>query len=86
MGTRLGKQTIRLDSRPVIQSWAAIAGAKEGLGPLSRYFDEIVEDEYYGEKSFEKAESKFVREAFSKIFATVHDFPEPVPPTITACL
>jgi stage V sporulation protein AD len=67
MGTRLGKQTIRLDSRPVIQSWAAIVGAKEGQGPLSRYFDEVVEDEYYGEKSFEKAESKFVRETFSKI-------------------
>lgn len=67
MGTRLGKQTIRLDSRPVIQAWAAIAGAKEGQGPLRRYFDEVVEDEYYGEKSFEKAESKFVRETFSKI-------------------
>ncbi|NLY18919.1 MAG: stage V sporulation protein AD [Clostridiaceae bacterium] len=67
MGTRLGKQTIRLDSRPVIQAWAAIVGAKEGQGPLRRYFDEVVEDEYYGEKSFEKAESKFIRETISKI-------------------
>ncbi len=67
MGTRLGKQTVRLDSKPVIQSWAAIAGAKEGHGPLGCYFDDVIEDEYFGEKSFEKAESKFLRETFAKI-------------------
>ena len=67
MGTRLGKQTIRLDQKPVIQAWASIAGAKEGQGPLARYFDDIVEDEYFGERSFEKAESKFIRETFAKI-------------------
>lgn len=69
MGTRLGNQTIRLDTKPVIQAWAAIAGAKEGHGPLARYFDDVIEDEYFGEKSFEKAESKFVRETFSKILS-----------------
>lgn len=67
MGTRLGKQTIRLDSKPVIQAWAAIAGAKEGQGPMACYFDDVIEDEYFGEKSFEKAESKFIRETFAKI-------------------
>lgn len=67
MGTRLGKQTIRLDGKPVILSWASMAGAKEGHGPLGRYFDEVVDDEYFGEKSFEKAESKFIRETFAKI-------------------
>ena len=67
MGTRLGKQTLRLDSHPVIQAWASIAGAKEGNGPMGRYFDEVVQDEYFGEKSFEKAESKFIRETFAKI-------------------
>jgi len=67
MGTRLGKQTVRLDSKPVIQSWASIVGAKEGNGPLGRYFDEIVQDEYFGEESFEKAESKFLRETLSKV-------------------
>lgn len=67
MGTRLGKQTVRLDSHPVVQAWAAIAGAKEGQGPLGRYFDDVIEDEYYGEKSFEKAESKFVQETFARI-------------------
>ena len=67
MGTRLGKQTIRLDGKPVIQSWASIVGAKEGHGPLARFFDEIIEDEYFGEESFEKAESKFLRETLAKI-------------------
>ncbi len=67
MGTRVGKQTVRLDGHPVIQAWSAIVGAKEGQGPLGRYFDEVIQDEYYGEKSFEKAESKFLRETFAKI-------------------
>ncbi len=69
MGTRLGKHTVRLDSKPVIQSWAAIVGLKEGHGPLSNYFDEIIEDEYFGEESFEKGESKFLRETFNKILS-----------------
>lgn len=78
MGTRLGKQTIRLDQKPVIQAWASIAGAKEGQGPLARYFDDIVEDEYFGERSFEKAESKFIRETFAKIMMKGKVSPEDI--------
>lgn len=59
MGTRLGKQTIRLDTKPVIQSWASIVGAKEGHGPLGRFFDEIIEDEYFGEKALKRLRAGF---------------------------
>ena len=78
MGTRLWKQTISLDQKPVIQAWASIAGAKEGQGPLARYFDDIVEDEYFGERSFEKAESKFIRETFAKIMMKGKVSPEDI--------
>ena len=59
---RLGKSTVVLNSTPHIIETASIVGKKEGEGPLKNYFDYILEDEYWGEKSFEKAESKFWRE------------------------
>ncbi|HEX9061620.1 MAG TPA: stage V sporulation protein AD [Clostridia bacterium] len=67
MGKRLGKQTVKLQNPPSITAAAAIVGPKEGQGPLGRYFDEIIEDEMWGESSWEKAESKLIRETFGKI-------------------
>lgn len=48
-------------SRPEIAGAAAVAGVKEGKGPQARWFDLILQDDYYGEKTFEKAESKMLR-------------------------
>lgn len=64
---RNGKQTVKLQNPPSIISAACIVGPKEGKGPLRIYFDEIIEDAMWGEKSWEKAESKLVRETFAKI-------------------
>ena len=64
---RIGKQTVKLQNPPSIISTASIVGPKEGEGPLRLYFDEIIEDELFGEKSWEKAESKLMRETFSKV-------------------
>ncbi len=38
-------------------------GKTEGEGPLGREFDRVVEDEYFGEESFEKAETAFQQAA-----------------------
>ena len=59
---RLGKSTVCLNSAPHIIQTASIAGKKEGEGPLKQYFDYILKDEYWGEKSFEKTESKLAKE------------------------
>ncbi|GAE88134.1 stage V sporulation protein AD [Acetivibrio straminisolvens JCM 21531] len=64
---RLGKQTVMLQNPPSITSTASIVGPKEGKGPLRLYFDNIIDDEMWGEKSWEKAESKLIRETFSKV-------------------
>lgn len=64
---KLGKQTFKPEKPPSIVSAAAIVGPKEGKGPLASFFDEAIDDEAWGEKSWEKAESKLVRETFSKI-------------------
>jgi len=66
MAKRLGSQTIILDKQPVILSGAGIVGKKEGDGPLARYFDDVVDDEYAGEKTFEAAESRILRDAYFK--------------------
>ena len=60
---RIGQATITLPNRPRIISGAAIVGKKEGEGPLRADFDRIIEDDLFGEESWEKAESRFQYEA-----------------------
>lgn len=60
---KLGKQTVRLIDPPSILSTFSIVGVKEGAGPLSKYFDLILEDDYWGEASWEKSESKIQKES-----------------------
>lgn len=64
---RLGIQTVKFDNPPTIAATASIVGPKEGQGPLASYFDEILEDELWGEKSWEKAESKILKETVNKV-------------------
>jgi stage V sporulation protein AD len=66
MSTRVGKQTVVMSNPPVILGGAAIVGKKEGDGPLAKYFDDIIDDEYFGEKSFESAESRLLRDTLDK--------------------
>ncbi|QNU67858.1 stage V sporulation protein AD [Ruminiclostridium herbifermentans] len=63
----IGKQTVVLNNPPSIKATASIVGPKEGKGDLKRDFDYILPDELWGEDSWEKAESKLVRETFSKL-------------------
>ena len=50
---KLGKQTIKFDTPPVITEVASIVGPKEANGPLAKYFDQCIEDEFWGEKTWE---------------------------------
>lgn len=59
MNIKLGKQTIKFSSPPVIIASAAIGGAKEGEGPLAADFDMIVSDDKMGQKSWDLAEGAF---------------------------
>ena len=62
---RLGRQTIVLENAPRILSWAGVAGKKEGEGPLKNELDFISEDSYFGEQTWEKAESHMLQRCFS---------------------
>ena len=59
---KLGKQTIKFDTPPTILQTGCIVGPKESEGPLSKYFDKCLDDELWGEKTWEKAESKIIKE------------------------
>ncbi len=61
---RTGKQTLLLPSRPAILGYASVVGQKEGEGPLRACFDSISEDSYFGEQTWEKAESRMLRQCF----------------------
>ena len=56
---RIGTGTILLPNRPGIVQTAAIVGKKEGSGPLHSEFDAVIEDDLFGEETWEKAESRF---------------------------
>lgn len=66
MTKRLGKQTIRLDSKPKIIMTTSIVGPKEGEGPLKDYFDIILTDDLNGQESFEKAETSMLYKAIQE--------------------
>lgn len=62
---KLGGQTVCFANPPSIAGHANVVGKKEGDGPLSSSFDFIEQDDTFGEKSWEKAESAMQRMALS---------------------
>ena len=54
----IGQRTIDLPRRPKICAGAAIAGRKEGEGPLGHEFDQVIDDDLFGEETWEKAECR----------------------------
>lgn len=63
MRPQKGKQSIYFNKKVYIRASAAIVGKKEGEGPLSSFFDQVVEDPFFAEKTWEEAESKFISES-----------------------
>ena len=59
---KIGSQTIKFDTPITILETASIVGPKEAEGPLAQYFDKCLDDEFWGEKTWEKAESKIIKE------------------------
>ena len=66
---RIGTQTIKFDTPPTILETASIVGPKEAEGPMAKYFDQCLEDEFWGEKTWEKAESKIIKETVSTVIS-----------------
>lgn len=62
-GKRRGKQSVAYENPVYINASAAIAGKKEGEGPLGSLFDMIGEDDMFGCNTWEEAESSLQKDA-----------------------
>ncbi|MBR0599511.1 stage V sporulation protein AD [Sinanaerobacter chloroacetimidivorans] len=63
MKNKLGKQTLLFRQKPRIIGAYSIVGEKEGKGPMAQWFDTILDDDTYGEKTWEKSESKMLKQS-----------------------
>ncbi len=75
---RIGKRTVKMQNKPTIISTACVAGPKEGEGPLKDYFDLVLTDDLYGEKTWELAESKMVQTATENAIQKAGKKPEDI--------
>ncbi|MCI9263129.1 MAG: stage V sporulation protein AD [Oscillospiraceae bacterium] len=62
---KLGRQTVAFANPPAIIGHANVVGKKEGDGPLRDSFDHIEQDDTFGEKTWEKAETAMQKMAFA---------------------
>ena len=67
MVAHLGQQTLRLRTPVHVAAGAAVAGKKEGEGPLSERFDIVCPDAYFGQKSWEAAETVLLKTCFETV-------------------
>lgn len=75
---KIGRQSVVFTESPCITGRGNVAGEKEGKGPLGECFDIVLKDDMYGEKSWEKAESKMLKEAMLKAAARAGKTPEDI--------
>lgn len=64
-----GKQTVAFTTPPVIVSCASIVGPMEGVGPLGTRFDRVLPDTLDGQETWEKTESKMLKDAIKMAIA-----------------
>ena len=58
-----GSQSISFGEAPYLISSACVAGSKEAEGPLGKLFDMVNQDDLFGAKTWEEAESTMQKEA-----------------------
>ncbi len=63
---KTGKQTVIFEKKPYLIGRGNVVGEKEGEGPMGKCFDEVLSDDMYGEKTWEKAECKMLETAMRR--------------------
>ena len=67
---RMGAQTVALRDPPSVLSYACVGGKFEKQGPLGSCFDLLDEDSFFGEKTWEKAESAMQKKVLQRALET----------------
>ena len=52
-----GKASIEFRKKPRILGASSVVGPKEGEGPLGKLFDQVEQDDKFGKKTWEEAET-----------------------------
>lgn len=65
---KIGNQTIKFKNTPKIFETSSMVGPKEMQGPMAQNFDMHNDDIFFGEKTFEKAESRLMNDCINNLF------------------
>jgi len=57
----MAKQTFEFKNHPVIVAAESVVGTREGKGPLGEWFDNVSDDDTFGETTWEKSESQMLK-------------------------
>lgn len=57
------KQTLTFKNMPEVTGFGTVVGEKEGKGPMKKWFDISLEEDTFGEKTWEKSESKMLKQS-----------------------
>jgi len=63
---KVASRSMEFQKGVYIKETGTVVGVKEGRSPLKEDFDIILKNDYFGERSWEKAESKMQKEAIKK--------------------
>ena len=58
---------ITLKKPVAITAHSCVGGRKESRGPLGDYFDMVSDDDYFGQDTWEKAETEMLKRSFYTI-------------------
>ena len=72
MAEKISRNTFITDTPPSVRSYAAVVGDKEGDGPLGDCFDEVCSDVYFGQKTWEQAESEMLHRTIAHALEKGH--------------
>ena len=67
--------TIYFKNKPSILKTYTVAGPKEGKVSLGKYYDIVIGEDTFGEKTFEKAERKIMFTAVNRLMEKIKDNP-----------
>lgn len=65
MAKKISRNTFITENSPSIRAFASIAGSKESEGPMGNCFDKVVQDSYFGQETWEQAESELQKQTVS---------------------
>lgn len=66
MPQRITGRTIKMNCPPSVTGFSSTVGSKEGEGPMRECFDVIEQDSYFGQDTWEKAESEMQKQTITR--------------------